>query len=202
MKKHFYLIRHGDKQHKRGNPPLTDLGHTQARQTAEYLADKNITYIASSPLLRTQQTAKYLSQKLHIPIVTHELLTERMNWGDTPKQTLEEFIAAWKYITQHRSHKPPVGDSAIEAGKRLECMIESLVSSSHSSIALITHGGIILDYLCNMFPNQELLAKTNATSVDLIEISECSITTVVFDETTKRFSLETIAMDQHLFTKE
>jgi probable phosphoglycerate mutase len=62
------LVRHGrpDEGHaeRPHDPPLNDEGRAQARAVAEHLADEGITRIVASPLLRAQQTAAPLAERL------------------------------------------------------------------------------------------------------------------------------------------
>ncbi len=46
--------------------PLTDLGRTQAKGLAEYLANEKVTKIFSSPVMRAVQTSEILSERLGI----------------------------------------------------------------------------------------------------------------------------------------
>lgn len=68
-----YLVRHGEvhnpKQILYGRLPkfgLSEKGKSQIQKTAEFLSDKNIRTIYSSPLLRTRQTAGIIQKKLKI----------------------------------------------------------------------------------------------------------------------------------------
>jgi probable phosphoglycerate mutase len=70
------LVRHGrpDEGHpeRPHDPPLNDEGRAQARAVAEHLADEGITRIVASPLLRAQQTAAPLAERLGLTIETVE----------------------------------------------------------------------------------------------------------------------------------
>jgi broad specificity phosphatase PhoE len=89
------LIRHGDRYDYANpqwlksaaengailtDPPLSALGHKQARETADYLANKfyngQVDKILVSPYLRTIQTAVPTSQAFDIPICVEEGLSE------------------------------------------------------------------------------------------------------------------------------
>ena len=70
------LVRHGrpnegDSQLP-NDPPLNADGWRQARGTAELLATEGITRIVASPMLRAQQTATPLAERLGLPIDTIE----------------------------------------------------------------------------------------------------------------------------------
>ena len=69
----LYLIRHGQSTNNEGvlpraaDPPLTDIGEEQARWTGESLKDEGITRLYCSPMLRTLQTAKIISDIIDLP---------------------------------------------------------------------------------------------------------------------------------------
>lgn len=64
----LYIVRHGNPNY--GNDTLTELGHLQAKVTAEYLANLDIDEIYSSPMGRAKQTAQplcdLLGKEMHI----------------------------------------------------------------------------------------------------------------------------------------
>ena len=65
--------RHG---HEPSDPPLSALGHEQARETAVALARENPGLILASPYYRVLQTAQPLAHALNVPIcVDHCLVT-------------------------------------------------------------------------------------------------------------------------------
>ena len=67
------LVRHGQGDEKR----LTRLGKKQAKNVVSDLEYENITQIYSSPVPRALQTAQIIAQKLHMPVIVDDRLTER-----------------------------------------------------------------------------------------------------------------------------
>jgi len=69
----LYLIRHGQSTNNEGkhprvaDPPLTDIGVEQARWVGESLKDEGITRLYASPMLRTLQTARMISDIIDLP---------------------------------------------------------------------------------------------------------------------------------------
>lgn len=201
MIKTFYLIRHGQKEPLKGDPPLSTLGAQEAILTAQYLSALPITRLISSPLLRTRQTAKEIAKVTGLEIEINELLKERVNWGDDPDQSLEDFLAMWQRASADRSWQPPVGDSSINSGRRLESVIQSLSSAEDSHVVLVTHGGVTTDFLRNVFSDKVL--SEYAGDVDLTldsHIKECSVTIIEFETDTKRLTLKQFASTLHLET--
>lgn len=194
----FYLIRHGQKVLKAGDPGLTELGQKQAEKTAIYLQTKNISKIISSPYKRTRETAEIINNILKLNIKFDDRLKERMNWGSVPNQTLKELLEEWEYSNLHREFEPKAGISSLKCGQNAYKVIEeTAVSFPNSNIAVITHGGTICDLLRNVFSTEELRTyrKDFPEKLDSL-IGECSITTLIKDS--DKFYLEKIGAVGHL----
>lgn len=198
MKKRFYLVRHGEKVKIIGDPPLSGKGVKEAKQTGEFFKSLNITKIITSPIKRSKETAEYIAKALGFDIEVNDLLKERVNWGDDPKQSFEDFIEMWERASNERTWKPPVGDSSVISGKRMEKVIQSLLSNNNEHTILVTHGGIICDYLKNVFQSEVLKHFPNDDLIFDDVIPECSITTVEYEDDNKSFSLVDIASADHL----
>ncbi len=94
----IYFLRHGDAADKTvgqtdAERPLTDKGHQQARETAEWLAEHEIefTAIVSSPLLRAVQTAEPIAAALDMELSTDR----RLSGGQLTVQALADLLAEW-----------------------------------------------------------------------------------------------------------
>jgi broad specificity phosphatase PhoE len=81
-----HLLRHGEVYNpdrilygRLAGYRLSDLGIAQAKLAAEYLAQRPIGYLVSSPLERAQQTAQPLAEALGLPVATDERLIEADN---------------------------------------------------------------------------------------------------------------------------
>lgn len=93
----IYLIRHGDRFDyankelwrnrcsqlgiEHSDPPLSSIGHAQARSAAAALASAGVQHILASPYLRVLQTAQPLAHATGIPISIEDGLSEL---GHTP----------------------------------------------------------------------------------------------------------------------
>lgn len=197
----FYLVRHGQKQPMIGEPELTELGHQQADKTGLYLRQFPIQRIFTSPSLRTRQTATHIAEHLQVPMETHTHLRERANWGDDPLQTFSEFLEMWHESSQNRHLQPAVGDSSFAAGQRMEEVMKQLQQTDVPDlhVVLVTHGGIIGDFLRNIFGDERLeQILKDMDQLHSYKISECSITTIQMDNETP--TLHTLAFTGHLTT--
>ncbi len=177
---HIYLVRHGEKEATKNNPGLTTNGVTQAKKTAQYLAQFPITKIIASPYLRTQQTAEHIAQHLNLPIATDDRLRERMDFQEFLGDRAEFFVE-WSKATHERLYEPVSGRSSEETARQVIALLDELESESdqHSHIALVTHGGTIADFLRSIFDEQIVfpLRYTFAEGEDY-RIDECSVTRV------------------------
>ncbi|MGO4733843.1 histidine phosphatase family protein [Paenibacillus sp. 37] len=197
----FHLVRHGLKERRIGDVPLTSEGALQAEATALHFARValTVTKILTSPLRRAQETANMIARHTHAHITEDPRLRERANWGDCPDQSFEEFIAMWDRCTSDPVYIPPVGDSAKQAGERLASLLTELANEEqeNSNIIVVAHGGLITDFLVQTFTEREL----NVLHSDFIAmqnqlIPECSITTLIHDQ--GNYTIEAFASTEHL----
>lgn len=193
----FYLIRHGQKVSKAGDPGLTELGKKQAEKTAHLLKDLHISKIVSSPYKRAKETAEIINNTLNLKIVFDPRLKERMNWGSVPGQSLEELLKEWEYSNTHRDFKPKAGISSFESGQNAFDVISEISTPKDLNIAVITHGGVICDLLRNAF-SDDYLRKIKQEFPEKLDslIKECSITTLI--KNSDKFSLKSIGKINHL----
>ncbi|MED5016733.1 histidine phosphatase family protein [Paenibacillus chibensis] len=180
----FYLVRHAIKAKAAGDVSITPQGVLQAEATALRLTGLPITAIFASPLQRAQETAKMISAYTKASLTVEHRLRERANWGDLPGQSFDEFVEMWERSTRDPDYIPPVGDTAKQAGLRLAGFMAELAGSfpQGSHLVLVTHGGLITDFLVNALSEQELNAWHPTFVASQSElISECSITTLTYD---------------------
>jgi broad specificity phosphatase PhoE len=191
----FYLVRHAEKSDSvnSGDPALSPRGIRQARWTARHLARSSIDAIYSSPLVRAHETARHIAQELRLPVHICPALRERVNWGDDPLQTREEFVAMWEFATHHRDWQPPIGDSSHRAGQRLEGLLRVLADAyPDAHLVLVTHGGIIGDLVRNLFSDVDVRRFTS----DISTVAHCSITAI--SHVAGQYYLAAYANDHHL----
>jgi len=199
MRTTFFLVRHGVKEKRIGDVSITSEGAAQAKSTALHLANVPVTKIITSPLRRAIDTAAHISLQTNVTVMEDLRLRERANWGDLPEQTFEEFIEMWDRCTNDPDYLPPVGDSSKQAGERLASSLTELtnVEPPDSHIVIVTHGGLITDFLVNTFPANEL----NVWHPDFIAmqsqlIPECSITTLIHEN--GKYTIQDFASVAHL----
>lgn len=199
MRTTFFLIRHALKIKDIGDVSITNDGILQAQSTARLFDKVPVTAIVSSPLRRARETAEYIRLLTNTEIIVDERLRERANWGDLPGQSFDEFIKMWDMCTRDPEYIPEVGDSSRQAAERLADLILELVNTtaSGSNFILVTHGGLITDFLVNTMPEEEL----NNIHLNFIKnqsqlVPECSVTKLTFQS--GKYIIEYFSSTDHL----
>lgn len=191
--KNIFLVRHGQKHNEVDDPGLTELGKRQATEVGKYFKNINFDAVVVSPLRRTKETAKKILEIIGGEFKIDTRLVERMEW--TEEITGGDFMLEWVKATSDRDYVPRVGSSSRNSGKRIENLINTL-DDNYQNILLVTHGGVIMDYLRNVFGDEALktLKKQYEAGEDF-EMSNCSINKVVYGAGIK---LELLNYTNHL----
>src|SRR5438067_290078 len=124
----IYVVRHGQtdlNKNKvfsgRADVPLNQQGIEESKLLADNLPP-GIDKIYCSPLLRTQQTAEIINQKLHVPIEVRDELIERDAGSMTGKPH-----AGNEHLRQYNSDLRPYGGEWYEDSRsRVEKMFSYL----------------------------------------------------------------------------
>lgn len=151
----LYLIRHGQSA---GNAegrfgghspmPLSELGHQQARITAETLAKERIDAIYSSDLLRAVQTAEPLSELINVPIIRTPAFRER-NVGVLEGLTFEESKERfpddyYALVKRNVHHVITEGESYRNLLQRAHSELREILAERRGQrIAVFSHTGAI-----------------------------------------------------------
>lgn len=153
------VIRHGESEadildvHEgRADFELTERGHRQADAMSDYVSQNyQIAKIYHSTLKRAVQTANHLASKTQSPLIPDEHL---MEFNNGLIAGLKHSVAKEKYpkvsVPVHLSVYEQ--ESMLSFRYRAEYMMSKLISEndSDSTIAVITHGGMI-NQLYNVF---------------------------------------------------
>ena len=132
-KKHFYFFRHAQTNENQAGERygtgidawLTDLGIAQAEKLGDYLKDKNIEIVYSSPYKRAIDTAKIaITNNTNVKIITNDALKETMFWF-------------WN--TESKEQKQAIQRNFECIRKCLENIIKS---DNRKNIAIVSHGGV------------------------------------------------------------
>lgn len=197
----FFLVRHAMKEKAIGDVSITPEGILQAQSTARSFCNLPITTIVTSPLRRAKETADYIALITNSTKSEDVRLRERANWGDLPEQPFDEFVAMWERCTRDPDYIPPVGDSAKQSGERLSSLLLELAMKHppESKIVIVTHGGLITDFLVNSFSENQLnVWHPNFVAVQSDLVPECSITKLIYER--GNYKLDAFASVEHLIS--
>lgn len=179
------FVRHGKSARSAGDPSLTREGGREAELVADHLAAASSIAIFTSPLARARETAAIVGRVLGLDVTEEPRLRERMNWGDVEGQSRREFAEEWERCSRDRDYRPVAGDSSREAGERVEAFVaECGERTADGEVVAVTHGGVLADFLLNVFSPDELRAVRPEFLGDPYDgdvVRECSVTTVTYD---------------------
>src|SRR3989338_2804798 len=145
----IYFIRHGEYE----NPfnllplrmkgfPLSQLGKDKIKGVGNFLKDKNISVIYSSPILRTRQSAQILSNMLGIQIYFSKSLIEVNSPG---LQGKDKFMIkdTFKLPLHIQAH----GETIEHIYLRMNRIVSKILREhSHNSVAVVSHGDPLMIY--------------------------------------------------------
>jgi broad specificity phosphatase PhoE len=161
------LIRHGETQWNiegrvqgHQDSPLTKVGIKQAKSRAKDLSHVNFFHVFSSDLLRARRTAEIIANEHDLVVTTHKLLRER-NYGRFEGKLAAEFRREMNDLLQKKEtlareqqfkfKLAPDIESDEEIVNRLILFLrEVAVAYSDKTLAVISHGGIIINFLSHL----------------------------------------------------
>ena len=121
--------------------PLNENGKMQANVLAKALQKLQlpIDLIIASPLLRAQQTAGIVAERLNLPVQTEDRLIEQ-NYGDYEGGSTQnpDFIQNKRQF----AYRYPNGESMLQVGYRVYSFLEELKQRTElNRVLLVSHGG-------------------------------------------------------------
>ncbi|MBO5039174.1 MAG: histidine phosphatase family protein [Alphaproteobacteria bacterium] len=124
MKRNFYFFRHGQRNGVDEISTLNKIGLAQAEKLKEFLSDKNIEIIYSSPLKRAIDSAKIAVNNPDIKIIADDRL-------------IESAFGFWYSNNDERQKRITENFNRIKS-----CFDDILINDTHSNIAIASHGGV------------------------------------------------------------
>lgn len=123
-----HLVRHGEVENpegvlygRRSGYHLSELGRQMADRVAEHLAERDITYVVSSPLERAQETAQPVAKGHSLDLATDERLIEAANVFEGKTFGVGDGALRkpgnWKHLTN--PFKPSWGEPYVEQVVRM-----------------------------------------------------------------------------------
>ena len=138
------LIRHGlpERRDDTADPPLSEVGHDQARRVAAWLSDERIDAVFSSTMLRARQTAEPFAAHMGHEVGCHDGICEfdRDTGTYVPMEVLKrENYEAWLRMA--------TGEHSIDIATFQNAVVETLEgiveANSGRRVAVFCHGGVI-----------------------------------------------------------
>jgi broad specificity phosphatase PhoE len=144
-----HLLRHGEVHNPEkvlyGRLPgyrLSETGEAMALAAAEWLTDKGLTHVLSSPLERAQQTAAPIAGKLDLPVEIDDRLIEagnafeglRVGVGDGALRSPQHW---WKLRNPFR---PSWGEPYVEIAARMLAAVEAARDAARgAAVVCVSH---------------------------------------------------------------
>lgn len=148
----YFVMRHGQAQSNvqnvwdyAGDPEnhLTEVGKSQVQESAKKLQSEKIDVIITSPILRTQETARIVAQEIGYNsdnIIIDERVIEWQVGGDFQGKTIEEFIQIRNASENRYTFKTDNGESFAELIKRCgDFMYEIEQKYQGKNVLIVTH---------------------------------------------------------------
>jgi broad specificity phosphatase PhoE len=188
-----YLIRHAETEYNREGrvqgyteSPLSDLGREQAGRLRGRLSGVRIGMAAASPSGRAVDTAR-IALDGSVPIATYEGLRE-MNLGVWEGRVAAELKKAYPEEVKMWFERPTQlrlegGETIRRFRRRVTTTMNRIrESGGDTTIAVVTHGGVIRIYLTS-------LLGMKLDDIWRFKIQNCSLTRVLFPADTPRIDL-------------
>jgi len=147
----IYLLRHGQTDYNKegrfgGNPPLNVEGEKEIADIASFFNGIQIKKIFCSTLIRSNQSAQILNQKLDAQIVCNVSPIDEIDPGDFNNVSFERFKTVYReeYLQRQKNKYTwlfPNGESYESAWQRVKPWIDSIFKDE-DDVIIISHKGV------------------------------------------------------------
>ena len=150
------LVRHGETDTNAlgmngivgNNAPLNENGRVQVSTAAGISKKYNPTKIYSSPFLRCQQTAEFISKTTSAGVEVSEGLKEfdMGDWANMKSEDTKTLLMqynAWDYSPSKFSFRVPGGESWEDIAVRSKSILDGLITADDEAVVLVSHNAII-----------------------------------------------------------
>ncbi len=147
MSTELILIRHGNAVRVNGNyfhAPLTPLGREQAAQTGQYFSapENHLDGFYSSPLRRTQETAKIIGAKIGLDPELRPGVQEVM-FFETPTLVILEILSIFNPVEDYLEAHVGIPIRWPIVGRVSEVLLDILAKHPDQRVAVVAHAGVI-----------------------------------------------------------
>jgi len=141
------LIRHGNAVRVNGDyfhAPLTSLGQEQAAQTGQYFSapENHLDGIYSSPLRRTQETAKIIGAKIGLDPELRPGVQEVM-FFETPALVILEILSIFDPVEDYLDARVGMSIRWPIEGRVSAVLLDILAKHPNQRVAVVAHAGVI-----------------------------------------------------------
>lgn len=163
----IFLFRHSEPQRESGEKrcgyssdvALSELGRRQNDLLQAWVQGRDISAVYTSPALRCRQTAEAFCREQGLRAITKPLLRE-MELGNWEGLSFEQIRNNWPELYEARGKDlagtpPPGGESFLQAGLRMQAVMEMMQKENEGDVILVSHAGIIRGWLCRMSGRQK-----------------------------------------------
>jgi 2,3-bisphosphoglycerate-dependent phosphoglycerate mutase len=158
--KRLYVVRHCSAEGQSPDAPLTWGGRKQDERLADFLKQKDIVSIISSPYVRAVTSIEPLAEALNLHVRGDSRLSERVlssepldNWLDCLQLTFTDFGLAYHG-----------GETSLQAMERATQVVNEVLAGNRRNVVLVTHGNLmtlLLRHFDERFGFQEWAELTN-----------------------------------------
>jgi probable phosphoglycerate mutase len=131
------------------DPPLTEIGHQQAKATAEWLAEESFDALYSSPMQRALQTADHISSRIGLGVRIEEGIAEydRQSEMYIPIEEVKrsddpEIQAHWKALAEDRL-EDLIEDAHTFRPRVADAVARIIATHPSQRVLAVCHGGVI-----------------------------------------------------------
>lgn len=145
----IYFVRHAESDHRVQHDrirPLTDKGMKDRALVTEYLYDKHVDVVLSSPFKRAVDTVKHFADEKGLPLHCIKDFRERK-----VGQWVDDFHAFSKKQWEDFTYKLPNGDSLGEVQERTIGALNQLLNEHHNKVLAIGSHGTALSTIINFY---------------------------------------------------
>jgi broad specificity phosphatase PhoE len=179
------LVRHGQQDYdvtgpvsQMIDPPLSELGRTQARLVGEALSTLRIDHVYASPLRRARDTGDQIARHHRLePIIVDDLQEVGVFRDVPPDKTPLEYIGRMalvgtrqRMVTEKSWDVYPFSESSHEFRRRVINAIEGIIATHPAErIAIACHGGVINAYIGHIIGSKyDMFFRPAHTSVNIV----------------------------------
>jgi broad specificity phosphatase PhoE len=157
----WYIVRHADKEKgdffnpklRHQDQPISAKGRIEAQELYSFFGDKAAARIFVSEYVRTEQTIRYVAQKMKRSPIVDARLNEVDNGlieGLSGQEIQQKFPAIWNAFKERDSDfQFPEGESGEEALDRIKSFMEEK-QELDKDLILVSHDGLIRLLVCHI----------------------------------------------------